>query len=513
MKNLIIILLLLSWQISFAQLSPEQKAASIENVLRASGINVTEYLPLGHVTDGSVDYTDEIQTCLDANDDVVFPAFPLKVNVDNNSTALNITRNNQRILFERGSDLQLTPTNDYDYSIIKISDKNNITLVGPKITGDKLDHIGLTQTAEALGNTTNGVGTYNFTTSIDVPGFGTAHYLDEHSLKIKINGVQVMHDNGLGILIDDVAGGYSGTVTYHTGSISFTKSPAPTSTQAITCDYTFRPYEYGMGIRIVGSENIRIINPDISQCWGDGLIMMERLNGLAAPNTISYPSRNITLFRGRFTRNGRNAISGISVSGFTSFNTYMGYADGKLPRGGINFEPNNTGDLIENCLLVRPRTEYNGGPGIQIGVGSWYNNELNAVPQGADVTKVLANNKYLNVTIIDHTSIQDRYGLYTSASRSSPNDVSLTNVTGAIRVIRPKYYRTAATWNVTSQPFRNSAFEGSNNNTGLMWSFINPRGFTVDGGVTTEKSEADVESLILSKLSSQNASWKEVIFE
>ncbi len=115
--------------------------------------------------------------------------------------------------------------------------------------------------------------------------------------------------------------------------------------------------EWGMGISIKASSDIKIYNPIISECWGDG-IYIGQSDGRGCDN--------IQIRGAQLRKNRRDGISIISVDGLLLENTYAGYNDGTKPMTGINFEPNNPDCELKNIRVINPVTERNGSRGIQI---------------------------------------------------------------------------------------------------------------------------------------------------
>jgi hypothetical protein len=112
--------------------------------LSATGIIATSYylenaLPAGYVKDGSRDYTTYIQSAIDKNSNIVFPAFPLLVNDKGISVGSNKT-----ITFLEGSEIRLKASSKESYTILEIPGASNVTLYNPVIIGDRDSHIGTT---------------------------------------------------------------------------------------------------------------------------------------------------------------------------------------------------------------------------------------------------------------------------------------------------------------------------------------------------------------------------------
>jgi hypothetical protein len=122
--------------------------------------------------------------------------------------------------------------------------------------------------------------------------------------------------------------------------------------------------EWGMGINIVSSEKVTIYNAKVSKCWGDGIYV--------AGSQDKGPSRDIRIINAYCKQNRRNGISIINVNGLDLISPYSGYNEGIDPQCGIDIEPNKPTDQIRNIRIVDPRTEYNPGSGISIGINKLY---------------------------------------------------------------------------------------------------------------------------------------------
>lgn len=116
--------------------------------------------------------------------------------------------------------------------------------------------------------------------------------------------------------------------------------------------------EWGHGISILGSENVRVVNFDVRNCWGDGLYIgkFKKLNF----------SQDVVLKDGFLDFNRRNAISitsakNVKISNLVASNTY-----GTLPMYGFDIEPNNEHDEIDDIIIKNLKTfnNFEGGLGI-----------------------------------------------------------------------------------------------------------------------------------------------------
>lgn len=166
--------------------------------------------------------------------------------------------------------------------------------------------------------------------------------------------------------------------------------------------------EWGMGISIRGSDNIKVINPLISNCWGDGIYIGEH-RGLA--------NKNIDIQYGVIDNNRRNGISVLSVRGLVINNIIISNTNGTNPQAGIDFEPNKNSEILQNITLSNIYTFNNNHQGI-----FYCLNNLNGSED--PVTISLENH-------IDHFS-QGAIGVMNLTGKSVKNSLS-TAVKGQLR--------------------------------------------------------------------------------
>ncbi|MBC7915783.1 MAG: right-handed parallel beta-helix repeat-containing protein [Pyrinomonadaceae bacterium] len=124
--------------------------------------------------------------------------------------------------------------------------------------------------------------------------------------------------------------------------------------------------EWGMGIGIYSSENIKIVNAKIYDCWGDGIYI-----GKSEGKT----NRGIEIIDAICKNNRRDGISVITVNGLLLDSPYAGYSNGTAPMAGINIEPNDPDDEVKNIKIINPKTEHNMGAGILVAVSLLYGKE------------------------------------------------------------------------------------------------------------------------------------------
>jgi hypothetical protein len=113
--------------------------------------------------------------------------------------------------------------------------------------------------------------------------------------------------------------------------------------------------EWGMGIDIRASKNVRIINPSIKECWGDGIYLGQM------KNTINS---NIAIYNAVLDFNRRNGISVICVNGLQLVHPVISNTTGASPMTAIDIEPNSPANVIDNINISSPVTFNNSKCGI-----------------------------------------------------------------------------------------------------------------------------------------------------
>ena len=170
--------------------------------------------------------------------------------------------------------------------------------------------------------------------------------------------------------------------------------------------------EWGMGIGIYSSDNISIINPQIYNCWGDGIYI-----GVAE----NKDCKNIRVINGILKFNRRNGISVIGVKGLKLEDCYIGNSDGTPPMCGIDIEPNTPKNEIKDVIFSNIITKDNPGSGITVDVGNLMGNE----------------HKKINISIHDHTDVGSGVGM-TVMSRVSKLNFTIQ---GELQVVNSKWYK------------------------------------------------------------------------
>jgi hypothetical protein len=118
--------------------------------------------------------------------------------------------------------------------------------------------------------------------------------------------------------------------------------------------------EWGHGVSIKSSSNIKLFKPMVSKFWGDGIYIGQET---AVP-------KDITINGGILNDNRRNGISIISGINILVKNVTISNTGGHNPQSGIDIEPNVSSNEITNVVLNNITTKNNAMHGIIISTGN-----------------------------------------------------------------------------------------------------------------------------------------------
>lgn len=115
--------------------------------------------------------------------------------------------------------------------------------------------------------------------------------------------------------------------------------------------------EHGYGIAIQGCDDVQVKNTNISNCWGDGLI-------------ISSAATNTTLKSVVCNNNRRQGISIFEVNGVLIDSCQLSNTNGTKPGDGIDIEPDVTSRPLtaQNITITHCDMFSNSGNGVEINV-------------------------------------------------------------------------------------------------------------------------------------------------
>ena len=106
--------------------------------------------------------------------------------------------------------------------------------------------------------------------------------------------------------------------------------------------------EWGVGISIYSSKDVKIYNPQVENCWGDGITVSKL--------STSLPSQNIKIFYPRLNHNRRNGLSIASAINLEIINPVISNTYGIPPMAAIDIEPASQAYTLQNILIESPIT-------------------------------------------------------------------------------------------------------------------------------------------------------------
>ena len=132
--------------------------------------------------------------------------------------------------------------------------------------------------------------------------------------------------------------------------------------------------EWGHGINMRGVKNITIRNLKSQDFWGDGIYLGI---SVATGNT----NRNVRLDNVHCDNNRRQGLSVVTVDGLYGDNVTLSNTNGTLPEAGVDFEPNNSNEPLDNIYFNNLTTYGNAGSGILFHLANLTrnNHSINAV--------------------------------------------------------------------------------------------------------------------------------------
>lgn len=119
--------------------------------------------------------------------------------------------------------------------------------------------------------------------------------------------------------------------------------------------------EWGMGIRIQGSQNINVYAPTISNCWGDGIYI---------GSVGEIQSKNISINNFKIYRARRNGISIISVDNLLIEKGVISETSGTAPQSALDIEPNRVSNILKGIVIRNLTTHGSRGDGIMISLSN-----------------------------------------------------------------------------------------------------------------------------------------------
>lgn len=169
--------------------------------------------------------------------------------------------------------------------------------------------------------------------------------------------------------------------------------------------------QWGFGIGIKGGKNIEILGGQFQDMWGDGIYI-----GPFQKNPSQYVViKNVYINECR--RNGISITSGRDIS---IYNAIISNTNGQSPQSGIDIEPNNMSDIIDNINIENVNTINNNWSGILIVLEKFKGNSP----------------KKVNINIDNHHDVGSVAGI---ALHGYKGNKSYKNLSGDINIKRSTY--------------------------------------------------------------------------
>ncbi|MCS4301640.1 right-handed parallel beta-helix repeat-containing protein [Chryseobacterium sp. BIGb0232] len=193
--------------------------------------------------------------------------------------------------------------------------------------------------------------------------------------------------------------------------------------------------EWGMGFFIRNSKNVNIYNPTITKMWGDGIYI----------GNLNDPSEKIEVNYAFIDNNRRNGISIVAGENVIIKNSLIANTYGAIPQAGIDIEPNNTRDYINNILLENIVTYNNADSGLIFALDNLQGNSLDRIKidvnnfvdyfsnSGIDFYVDRGYNKFLKplkgiISMKDIKLFKNKYPMRNSYSTKSNMHVNFQNI-------------------------------------------------------------------------------------
>ncbi|PKM53341.1 MAG: hypothetical protein CVV00_12775 [Firmicutes bacterium HGW-Firmicutes-5] len=146
--------------------------------------------------------------------------------------------------------------------------------------------------------------------------------------------------------------------------------------------------EWGMGIQVIqGSNNIKISNITISDCWGDGIFLGD------SPYVSDITIDNVVC-----DNNRRQGLSITDAKRVTVSNSIFKNTNGTLPEAGIDIEP-DANQTSENIKIINTQCYGNKGSGLDL-MG------ITGIIQGVEVTgSTIRDNSSMGIRLVKASNL------------------------------------------------------------------------------------------------------------
>lgn len=142
--------------------------------------------------------------------------------------------------------------------------------------------------------------------------------------------------------------------------------------------------EWGMGIMMKKSINIKIEDIRIDDFWGDGIYV--------GGDGYGNQSKNIIIRKVICDNNRRQGISVVNIDDLLVESCTLSNTNGTAPQTGIDFEPNNNGEMLKNIVVRGTKIINNAGGDILFAHGALAREQVN---------KYLLDDNQISITLSD----------------------------------------------------------------------------------------------------------------
>ncbi|MDQ0064417.1 hypothetical protein [Chryseobacterium lathyri] len=135
--------------------------------------------------------------------------------------------------------------------------------------------------------------------------------------------------------------------------------------------------EWGFGIDIRGSRNIDIFNVNISDCWGDGIVLVKTMRNIRKGITKEklLETEKINIIGGIINNIRRNGITIAGGKDVFIKNLLIANVNGTNPMAGIDIEPDDSSNDLENINIDNVKIN-NANVGIDLHLAQYGNQTM-----------------------------------------------------------------------------------------------------------------------------------------
>ncbi|NYE03867.1 hypothetical protein F4694_000586 [Bacillus niacini] len=272
--------------------------------------------------------------------------------------------------------LKIEPNGGFTYSVISVGNKENVKISGGKIAGDRNNHVYyLTQNMESGGIDNNGKPIADSTKIRTVGYFDQASQSDKFPVPryyAEKSGITTTTFDAFYYDINNVYLGKQTSLAFNTGILSgypagtkkikiVVNQPDPTHASIKIKNGLWMEDDFGYGIDIKYSKNVRIDNVELYDLTGDGLYV-----GVDGVTNGNPPSDNVVVNNCKIYNCRRQGISAVGVINSIIKKCEIYGTNGVSPQYGIDVESAKN----ENVTIAECYVHDNVGGGIHFYSGN-----------------------------------------------------------------------------------------------------------------------------------------------